>query len=148
MLAYIGGHNSIAVGGAPQVVHDVGRVEVARVGQILDVAHSSRTFAGVDGFEPCGAVAAGDARQQLIQHFAKIANQGHINLDVLVDLGGGHFDVNLFCLEGIGCNGSGDAIVEAHAACDEQIGFLNSVVDPCLAVDRKSTRLNSSHLGI
>ena len=31
-------------------------------------------------------------------------------------------------------SGAGDAIVEAHAAGDEQIGFLNGVVDPRLAV--------------
>ena len=91
-------------------------------------------LAGVDGLEPCRAVAACDAGQQLFQHFAQIADQGHIDLDVLVDLGRVHFDVNLFGLGGIGGKAAGDAIVEAHAAGDEQIGFLNGVVDPRLAV--------------
>ena len=88
----------------------------------------------VDGLEPCGAVAAADARQQLFQHLAQIADQRHIDLDVLVDLGRVHLDVNLLGLGGIGRGGSGDAIVEAHAAGDQQVGLLNGVVDPGLAV--------------
>ena len=42
--------------------------------------------------------------------------------------------MNLLGLGGIGRGGSGDAIVEAHAAGDQQIGILNGVVDPGLAV--------------
>ena len=75
-----------------------------------------------------------DTRQQLLQHLAQIANQRHIDLDVFVDFGGVDFDVNLFGLERVGRGGSSHAIVKAHAAGDEQIGFLNGVVYPCLAV--------------
>ena len=42
--------------------------------------------------------------------------------------------MNLLRLGGVGGEGAGDAIVEAHAAGDQQVGFLNGVVDPRLAV--------------
>ena len=42
------------------------------------------------------------ARQQLLQHLAQIADQRHIHLDVLVDLGRVDFDVNLFGLGRVG----------------------------------------------
>ncbi len=77
---------------------------------------------------------AGDARQQIFEHLAQIADQRDIDLHVLVDLGGVDLDVNLLGLQRIGRKRAGDAIVEAHAAGNEQIGFLNGVVDPRLAV--------------
>ena len=43
-------------------------------------------------------------------------------------------DVNLLRLERIGASGAGDAIVEAHAAGDEKVSFLDGVVDPRFAV--------------
>ena len=85
---------------------------------------------GFDGLEPRGAVAAANARQQFFQHFAQIADQGNIDLDVLVDLGGIDFDVNLLGLGGVGSKSAGHAIVEAHAAGDQQVGFLNGVDSP------------------
>ncbi len=134
VLAHVGDDDGVAAGDAPEVVHDVRGVEVAGVGKVLDVADGGCALAGVDGLEPCGTVAAGDAGQQLLEHFAQIADQGHIDLDVLVDLGGVDLDVNLFGLGRIGGSGAGDAVVEAHAAGDEQVGFLNGVVDPRFAV--------------
>ena len=65
---------------------------------------------------------------------AQIADERDVDLDVLVDLGGIDLDVNLLRLGRVGRERAGDAIVEAHAAGDEQIGFLNGVVDPRLAV--------------
>jgi len=69
MLAYVGGDDGVAAGDAPEIVHDVSRVEMAGVGQVLDVADGGRAFAGVDGLEPGGTVAASNAGQQLFQHF-------------------------------------------------------------------------------
>jgi hypothetical protein len=66
------------------------------------MSRTRRALAGFDGLEPGGAVAAGDARQQLLEHFAQIADEGNIDLDVLVDLGGIDLDVNLLGLGGVG----------------------------------------------
>ena len=55
-------------------------------------------------------------------------------LNVLVDLGAVDFDVNLAGALGVGAQVAGDAVVEAHADGDQQIGFLNGVVDPGFAV--------------
>ncbi len=45
-----------------------------------------------------------------------------------------HFDVNLAGVAGVGAQVAGDAIVEAHADGDQQIGFLDGVIDPSFAV--------------
>ncbi len=139
MLANICHNDGVAAGQPPQIVHHVRRVEVPGVGQVLDVAHRRRALAGLDGLEPRRALAAPrtrttDARQQLFQHFAQIAHQRHVGLHVLVDLRGVDFDMNLLGLGGVGGERAGHAIVEAHAAGDEQIGFLNGAVHPRLAV--------------
>ena len=42
VLAHVGDHDGVAAGDAPDVVNDVRRVEVAGVGQVLDVAHRRR----------------------------------------------------------------------------------------------------------
>ena len=96
VLAYVGGDDGFALGDAPEVVHDVCGVEVAVVGQVADVADGGGAFAGFDGVEPGGAVAAGEQRQELFEDFAKIADEGYVGLDVLVDFGGVNVDVDLF----------------------------------------------------
>ena len=69
-----------------------------------------------------------------MQHFAQIADQRHIHLDVLVDFGGIDLDVDLLGILGVGLEIAGDAVVEAHAQGQQQVGFLNGVVDPGFAV--------------
>ena len=66
-----------------------------------------------------------DARQQGFQHLCQIADEGYVDLDVLVDLRRIDLDMNLLCVGRIGRERAGDAVVEAHAAGDEQIGFLD-----------------------
>ena len=39
VLAYVGDNDRVAAGDAPQIVHHMRRVQMAGVGQILDVAH-------------------------------------------------------------------------------------------------------------
>ena len=134
VLAHVGRHNCIAACDAPQVVHHVSSIKMAGVGKILDVTHCNRALAGINGLEPRRAVTARDPRQQLLEHFTQIAHQGNIDLHVLVDFSGIDFDVNLFGLEGIGCDRSCDAVVEAHAASDEEVSFLYGVVNPRLAM--------------
>ena len=73
-------------------------------------------------------------REQLFENFASIADESGVHLDVLVDFGAIDFDVNLARALGVGAQVAGDAIVEAHADGDEQVGFLNGVIDPGFAV--------------
>src|SRR6266849_1154855 len=74
------------------------------------------------------------ARQQLLKDFAGVADQCGIDLHVLVDFGAIDFDVNLAGFLGVRAQIAGDAIVEAHAHGDEQVGFLDGVIDPRLSV--------------
>ena len=67
VLAHVGDHDGVAAGDAPDVVDDVRRVEVAGVGQVLDVAHGHLALAGFDGLDPRRAVAAANARQQQLR---------------------------------------------------------------------------------
>jgi len=58
VLAHVGDQDGVAAGDAPDVVDDVRRVEVAGVGQVLDVAHGHCALAGFNGLDPRRAVAA------------------------------------------------------------------------------------------
>jgi len=104
MLAHVGDDDGVAAGDAPDVVDDMGGVEMAKVGQVLDVAHGRCALAGVDDLEPAGVLCAGNLWQQVFEDLAQIANQSHIHLDVLVDLGWVHFDVDLLGLLRIGAD--------------------------------------------
>ena len=42
--------------------------------------------------------------------------------------------MNLFCLGCVGLETAGNAIVKAHSEREQQVGVLDSVVDPCLAM--------------
>ena len=55
-------------------------------------------------------------------------------LDVFVDLAGVDFYVDLFGVGGVAGEVAGDAVVEAHAEGEEEVGLLDGVVDPGLAV--------------
>ncbi len=127
-------HNRVAAGDAPQVVHHVRGIEMAGVGQVLDVAHRNGALARFNRLEPCRSIAPCDARQQIFKHCAQIADQRDIDLDVLVDFGWIDLDVNLLGLQRVGAQRAGHAIVKAHAAGNQQICFLNCSVDPRLAV--------------
>ena len=65
---------------------------------------------------------------------SQIADEGDIDLDVLVDLGGIDLDVDLLRVGRVGLQIAGDAVVEAHAEGEQQVGFLDGVVDPRFAV--------------
>ena len=57
-----------------------------------------------------------------------------VDADVLVQLGAIDVDVNLLRVARVGLEVAGDAVVEPHAERDQQVGLLNRVVDPRLAV--------------
>ena len=56
------------------------------------------------------------------------------DLDVFVDFGGVDLDVDLSWRWGRSGEVAGDAVVEAHAEGEQEVGFLDGVVDPGLAV--------------
>ncbi len=78
--------------------------------------------------------AFGHAGQQRRHDLADVADQADIDLHVLVDLGAIDLDVDLPGVQGIGLEVAGDAVVEAHAQGHEQVGLLDRLVDPGLAV--------------
>src|SRR5271157_4461281 len=131
VLADVGYYDRVAVARlVPQIVDDMRGIEMAAVGQILDVAHGGIALQLVDGIQPLAAVDGFDVRQQFQQNLPQIADQGNIDLDVLVDLVGSDIDVNLFCVGRVGFQRAGDTVVEAHAKGQQQIRFLNCMVHP------------------
>ena len=84
--------------------------------------------------EPLGCARRVDERQQLVEHLAQVADERDVHLDVLVDLGGIDVDVDLLRVGRVGLEVAGDAIVEAHAEGEQQVGFLDGRVDPGFAV--------------
>ena len=144
-----------ALGGesfAPDVVDDVGGVEVAVVGEVDDVADGGVAFEGVDFGDPGGTARFGwrsipglrsetwstrllwEQGQECVEDVFEVADEGYVDLDVLVDLGGVDVDVDLLGVGGVVGEVAGDAVVEAHAEGEEQVGLLDGVVDPGLAV--------------
>src|SRR6202034_1429205 len=77
MLAYVGGDDRAALGDAPEVVHDMGSVEVSVVGKIAYVADGGSALAGGDGVEPRRAVSAREQRQKLFEDLAEIADESN-----------------------------------------------------------------------
>ena len=64
----------------------------------------------------------------------QVADEGDVGADVLVDLGGIDLDVDLLRVGRVVGEVAGDAVVEAHAEGEQQVGLLDGVVDPGLAV--------------
>ena len=133
------------LGLAPDVVDDVGGVEVAVVGQVDDVAYGGVALHGVDLAEPVGRVlllallslrcsSCRKQRQQRVEDFFEVADEGDVGPDVLVDLGGVDLDVDLLRVGRVVGEVAGDAVVEAHAEGEQEVGLLDGVVDPGLAV--------------
>src|SRR5580700_9305199 len=109
-------------------------VEMAVVGQALDVADGGVTLQLLDVRKPGAAVRIHDVRNELFESFTSIADKSGVYLDVLVDFSAVDFDVNLASALRIGAQVAGDAVIEAHADGDEQVGLLNGVIDPSFAV--------------
>ncbi len=109
-------------------------VQMAGVGQVLNVAHRGIALHLVDVRDPFAVIAGLHARRQFLQHVAQIAHQRHVDFDDLVDLGGIDVDVNLHGLGRVGLHVPGHPIVKAHPEGQQQIGLLNRVIDPRFAV--------------
>ena len=70
----------------------------------------------------------------MVEDFAEVADEGYVDLDVLVDLGGVDLDVDLLRVGGVVDEVAGDAVVEAHPEGEEEVGLLDRIVNPRLAV--------------
>ncbi len=119
---------------APDVVDDVRGVEVAVVGEIDDVANGGVALLGVDLAEPTGVGVLWQQREEEFEDFLEVADEGDVGANVLVDLGGVDLDVDLLRVRGVVGEVAGDAVVEAHAEGEQQVGLLDGVVDPRFAV--------------
>ena len=68
---------------------------MAVVRQALNVAYGGIALQLIDVREPVAAVASLDERSQLFEHFARVADQSGIHVNVLIDFRAIDFDVNL-----------------------------------------------------
>ena len=118
----------------PDVVDDVGSVEVAVVGEVDDVADGGIALHGVDLAEPAGVGVLRQQREEEFEDLFEVADEGYVGADILVDLGGVDLDVNLFRVGGVMGEIAGDAVFEAHPEGEKEVGLLDGVVDPRLAV--------------
>ena len=104
------------------------------VGQVLDVAHRGIALQSIDVTPPLAAVDRLEAGQQFAQNLAQIADQGHIDFDVLVDFRGIDLHLDFLRLGRVGLQVAGNAVVKAHAERDQQVGILDRVVHPGFAM--------------
>src|SRR5207245_254838 len=68
------------------------------------------------------------------EYLTRIAYQSGVNLHVLVDFGAVDLNVDLAGALRVSAQVAGNAIVKTHAHGNEQVGFLDGVVDPGFAV--------------
>ncbi len=111
-----------------------GGVEMTGVRQALDVAHGGVAFQFGDMANPQAVIAGFDVRRELFENLASIADKGGVNFHVLVNLGAVDLDMDLAGAFRVRAEVAGDAIIEAHAHGDEEVGFLNGIIDPGFAV--------------
>ena len=69
-----------------------------------------------------------------LEDLFEVADEGYVDFDVFVDFGGVDVDVDFFGVGGVVREVAGDAVVEAHAEGEEEVGLLDGVVDPGFAV--------------
>jgi hypothetical protein len=133
MLADVGHDERLALGDAPEIVHDVRGEEAVGVRHRLDVAHGRVALELVDrashAWRSRGDT-AGRARRASRRRRRRWARRP----DVLVDLGGVELAVDLLRVRRVRLELPRDAVVEAHPQRDDEIRLLDGVVDPRLAV--------------
>ena len=135
VLADIGDDDRVTpLRGAPEIVDDMRGVEVTIVGKNLNVADRRLAFVAGDALLPRFPAVRGNGRQQLLERPAEVTDQWDIDTDVLVDFRGIDVEVDFARVRRVAAQIAGDAIIEAHAAGDEQIGLLNRHVHPRFAV--------------
>ncbi len=134
MLADVGDDDGLTASFFPEIIDDVRGIEVPAIGQALNIAHSGIAFQLCDVANPHAMVASFDVWCEPLKYLAGIADEGGVNLDVLVDFGAVNLDMNLAGALGVSAKVAGDAVVETHSNRDKQVGLLDGVVHPGFAV--------------
>src|SRR6266566_2682446 len=75
-----------------------------------------------------------DVWREPCEYLTRIADERDINLYVFVDFSTVDLNVDFARALGVGAQVASDAIIKTHAHGNEQVGFLNGVVDPSFAV--------------
>ncbi len=83
---------------------------------------------------PAGVRVLRQQRDEEFEDLFEVADEGDVGADGFVDIGGFDLDVDSLCVLGVVGEVAGDAVVEAHAEGEEEVGLLDGVVDPGLAV--------------
>ncbi len=86
MLADVGRDDGVAFGQAPDVVDHVRRVEVAVVGQRLDVAHGRIALHRADVLQPLAVIAGLHDVEQILERMTEVSDDRGVRRHVLVDL--------------------------------------------------------------
>src|SRR5262249_24115883 len=125
MLADVGNDDGFAACFLPKIVDDMGSVKMAVVGKSLNVSDGGVALELAEVGDPVGAFEMFDVREQLFENLAGVADQGGVDLHVLIDLGAIDLAMDLLGVACVGAEIAGDAIVETHANGYEEVGFLN-----------------------
>ncbi len=79
------------------------------------------------GVASCELCVVSEQGQQGAEDFFEVADERYVGADVLVDLGGVDLDVDLLGVGRVAGEVAGDAVVEAHAEGEQQVGLLDGV---------------------
>ena len=124
-----------AVGRAPEVVDDVRRVEVAVVGQVWMSRTAESPFSSSMCAEPRARGRPRPTRGSSRSSTSRRSPTSATSTVTFLLISDGSMSMWIFLrVRRVGLEVAGDAIVEAHAERDQQVGFLDRDVDPRLAV--------------
>src|SRR5258708_16140340 len=83
---------------------------------------------------PIAVIAGLKMGDKSFEHLTRIADEGGVNLYVLVDFGAVDLDVDLASALSVSAQVAGNAVVEPHPDGNEEVGLLNGVVNPGFAM--------------
>ena len=124
VLAYICGHNGLALGKLEKLLHHMGNLDLGSFFIFKREILLKLLYALAPGFGiPLCTQAAEDLHDAL-----GLAHDSYIHLDGLIDLRGIHIYVDLDCIAAECCRGAGDTVVPPGADGHNQVAFLQSLV--------------------
>src|SRR5229473_1372469 len=93
---------------------------------------------------PIAAIAGPEMGCEFFKGLTRVPDERRVNFHVLVDFGAVDLNVDLASALGVSAQVAGDAVVKTHANGNQEVGFLNGVVHPRLAVFSISTARSNS----
>ena len=124
MLADVGGDDGFAFGELVELVDDLLHAEAA----LLFVGEGEFLFVGVEVLEPLGGGEFFDEGEEVTEDGFGVALDGDVDLDHFVELGGVDVDVDEFGVAAEHVGFADDAVVEAGADVEDEVGFAEGVV--------------------